>query len=224
MANLENIRKRLAKLITEKGHTYREISLKIGRKDSYIQQYIKYGFPKRLNELDRKKICQILNIQEDDLIDDDLLKSDVGKNLLSDIRHKTDIEDYICINIHDSGLQKSLEPPIIGRMAFKQKEFYGWFTSNPEHLKMLRINTDSMEPLIPNGSIVMYDSSIQEYICDGLYILFFDNQLMLRRLQSAPNGKYIVKSENPRYQDFQAEEYEIEILGRAVTNLISRSL
>ena len=42
MANLETIRKRLAKLITEKGHTYREVSLKIGRKDSYIQQYIKY--------------------------------------------------------------------------------------------------------------------------------------------------------------------------------------
>ena len=224
MANLETIRKRLAKLITEKGHTYREISLKIGRKDSYIQQYVKYGFPKRLNELDRKKICQILGINEEELLDDDLLKSDAGKNLLADIKNKTNIEDYICINIHDSGLQKHLEPPIIGRIALKQKDFYGWFTSNPETLKMLRISTDSMEPLIPNGSIVMYDAGVQEYICDGLYVILFDNQLMLRRLQSTQNNKYIVKSENPRYQDFQAEAYEIEILGRAVTNLISRSL
>jgi len=224
MANLETIRKRLAKLITEKGHTYREISLKIGRKDSYIQQYIKYGFPKRLNELDRKKICQLLAINEQELIDDELVKNDANQNLMFNTNQIEDLNDYICINIYAGGLQKTLEPPIIGRMAFKQKDFYGWFTSNPEHLKMLKISTDSMEPLIPNGSIVMYDASIQEYICDGLYVIIYDNQLMLRRLQSAPNSCYLVKSENPRYQDTRAEENEIEILGRAVTCLNTRTL
>jgi len=224
MANLETIRKRLAKLITEKGHTYREVSLKIGRKDSYIQQYIKYGFPKRLNELDRKKICQLLSISEQELIDDELSKNDAGQNFIFDAKTKEDLSDYICINIYASGIQKSIEPPVIGRMAFKQQEFYGWFTSNPEHLKMLKINTDSMDPLIPNGSIVMYDSSVQEYICDGLYVIIYDNQLMLRRLQSAPDNIYIVKSENPRYQDSRAEENEVEILGRAVTCLNTRTL
>ena len=56
MANLDEIRKIVDDYIGKRGYTYRDISLKIGRKDSYIQQYIKYGFPKRLNEVDRKKI------------------------------------------------------------------------------------------------------------------------------------------------------------------------
>ena len=47
MADLNGIRKKLEKKILAGGHTFREVSLKIGRKDSYIQQYIKYGFPKR---------------------------------------------------------------------------------------------------------------------------------------------------------------------------------
>ena len=72
MSDLEVVRKRVGEIIKNKGYTYRDISLKIGRKDSYIQQYVKYGLPRRLNELDRKKLCQILNMNEDDLIDDEL--------------------------------------------------------------------------------------------------------------------------------------------------------
>ena len=71
MADLQTIRKRLEKYILDSNHTFREVSLKIGRKDSYIQQYVKYGFPKRLNEVDRKKVCQLLNISEKELIDDE---------------------------------------------------------------------------------------------------------------------------------------------------------
>ena len=72
MSDFETIRIKLADIIHKKGYNFRELSLKIGRKDSYIQQYIKYGLPRRLNEIDRKKICHILNINEEDLIDDEL--------------------------------------------------------------------------------------------------------------------------------------------------------
>ena len=100
MADLQEIRKRLERFIEQSGLSYREISLKIGRKDSYIHQYIKYGFPKRLNELDRKKICRMLNVDEKELIDDELIKT--VRNLPAafegdDLRDISD--DYVNIDI-----------------------------------------------------------------------------------------------------------------------------
>ena len=72
MPSLEDIRTYLKEEIERNGFSFRDISLKIGRKDSYIQQYIKYGFPKRLSEIDRKKIALMLNIDEKELIDEEL--------------------------------------------------------------------------------------------------------------------------------------------------------
>ena len=100
MADLQTIRKRLEKYILDSNHTFREVSLKIGRKDSYIQQYVKYGFPKRLNEVDRKKVCQLLNISEKELIDDELLQSGAARPPLFENDDLTgSAADFVAIDI-----------------------------------------------------------------------------------------------------------------------------
>ena len=98
MADLTTIRKILEKHILESGHTFREISLKIGRKDSYIQQYVKYGFPKRLNEVDRKRICQVLDIDERQLMDDELLRHGIPETPVMNLANLDGTQaDYISI-------------------------------------------------------------------------------------------------------------------------------
>lgn len=225
MADLSTIRKRLEKSILAHGHTFREISLKIGRKDSYIQQYIKYGFPKRLNELDRKKICQLLDIDEKELIDDELLKTgfhDTPILPMNDI--KGNLSDFVTIDIFEPKANQPLEQCLIGRMAVNYKEFYGWFNGNPYNIKMIRYNSDSMEPTIASGSLIMYDSSQMAYSGDGLYIIIYDNQITLKRLQKTYGDNYILKSENPRYQDIRCEKDEIEIIGKTINCLNTRPL
>jgi hypothetical protein len=75
MPNFEEVRENLKEAIENNGFSCRDVSLRIGRKDSYIQQYIKYGFPKRLSEIDRKKVAELLKIDEELLIDDELMES-----------------------------------------------------------------------------------------------------------------------------------------------------
>lgn len=75
MSNFEEVREKLKEAIENNGFSCRDVSLRIGRKDSYIQQYIKYGFPKRLSEIDRKKVAELLKIDEELLIDDELMES-----------------------------------------------------------------------------------------------------------------------------------------------------
>jgi len=225
MADLNGIRKKLEKKILSGGHTFREISLKIGRKDSYIQQYIKYGFPKRLNEVDRKKVCQLLAMDESELIDDELSKSGVKEvNLIKLAEKIANPTDFLRIDIYDMKSSEKYEDTIIGQLAINYKEFFGWCNGNPENLKIMRLSGDNMEPTILSGSLIMYDTSILEYSGDGIYLIRYDDRLTLKRIQRTSNEQYILKSENPRYQDIRCSAEELSILGRAINVLTSRSL
>lgn len=225
MADLLAIRKRLEKAIISGGHTFREVSLKIGRKDSYIQQYVKYGFPKRLNEVDRHRVCQLLNIAEEDLMDDDLKCNGASGAILFDMEGVTgDTKDFSVIDILTPRNEAPLELMTIGRMAINQKEFYGWFNGNPLNLRILRQTGDSMEPTISAGSLVIYDTEQKEYTGEGIYLINYDNHLAFKRLQKYSGEAFVIKSENPRYQDIRSAVDEFEILGRAVNALSARSL
>ena len=225
MADLNGIRKKLEKKILAGGHTFREVSLKIGRKDSYIQQYIKYGFPKRLNEVDRKKVCQLLELDEAELIDDELLKSGIKDvNLIKLTEKNVNPTDFLRIDIYDMKSSERPEENVIGQLAINYKEFFGWCNGNPENLKIMRLSGDNMEPTILSGSLIMYDTSVLEYSGDGIYIIRYDDRITLKRVQRTSNEQYILKSENPRYQDVRCSLEELNILGRVINVLTSRSL
>ena len=131
MADLETIRKKLEKYIIENNHTFREISLKIGRKDSYIQQYIKYGFPKRLNEMDRKRICQLLNIPEKELLDDELLRNALTPSPYEDEDIRSSNNEFISLDIYAPRPHADIYQNIIGRMSLNFIEFGHWLSGNP---------------------------------------------------------------------------------------------
>lgn len=225
MSDLIAIRKKLERKILSGGHTFREVSLKIGRKDSYIQQYIKYGFPKRLNEVDRKKVCQLLDIEESELIDDELLKSGIKEiNLINLSEQNINPTDFLKIDIYDMKSSNKPIDTVIGQLAINYKEFFGWCNGNPENLKIMRLSGDNMEPTILSGSLIMYDTSVLEYSGDGIYIIRYDDRITLKRVQRTNNEQYILKSENPRYQDIRCSLDELIILGRAINVLTSRTL
>ena len=88
MENTEEIRKKIARLINERGLNYAQISLAIGKNIAYIQQFIKNGSPRRLGEIERHKLAQILKVDEQELTDLPLMlatggKGGVNANILS---------------------------------------------------------------------------------------------------------------------------------------------
>ena len=66
---MEEIRRKIARLINERGFNYAQISLKIGKNIAYIQQFIKNGSPRRLGEVERRKLAKILDVDEQELTD-----------------------------------------------------------------------------------------------------------------------------------------------------------
>lgn len=69
MEDTEEIRKKIARLITERGLNYAKVSLSIGKNVAYIQQFIKNGSPRRLGEVERQKLARLLKVDEQELTD-----------------------------------------------------------------------------------------------------------------------------------------------------------
>ncbi len=214
MTNLDDVRKILNNYIEEKGYTYRDVSLKIGRKDSYIQQYIKYGFPRRLNEIDRKKIAIVLGVNEEDLIDDELkFRSSDFVNLKND--------SYRGIDIYKIKFSDKCYQNIVGRIIFNQDELGLWFGGNTNVLKIVKQEGGSMSPLIDNGDLIVFDESITGFVGDGVYMIKFEDAILVKKIQKNRNEDFVLGVYNDKYEDIVVKKGEFEILGKAVRNIKS---
>ena len=63
------VRKYLDEAIKDKGFNYRELSLQIGRTDSYLHRFVKYGQPRFLAKEDRERLAVILDVDLEKLTD-----------------------------------------------------------------------------------------------------------------------------------------------------------
>ena len=61
------VRALVDKQLTAKGLSMKEVSLAIGRNETYVQQFLTKGSPKRLHENDRPKLAELLDVSEDQL-------------------------------------------------------------------------------------------------------------------------------------------------------------
>jgi len=78
-------------------------------------------------------------------------------------------------------------------------------TANVNNLVIFTVKGDSMDggnSRIKNGSQVLVDTSVNEYINDGVYAIRIDNALFIKRLQYLPN-RILVKSDNPVYEPYE---------------------
>ena len=60
----DEIRSNLDRLIRERGESYGAISQLIGRNAAYIQQFVKRGTPRKLDEGDRARIARYFGVDE----------------------------------------------------------------------------------------------------------------------------------------------------------------
>lgn len=219
MANLDEVRKTVDDYIIKKGYTYRDISLKIGRKDSYVQQYIKYGFPKRLSEVDRKKIANVLGVDEKELIDEELIID--ANQKIETLGDKAN--EFLSMDIVSTRQGDKSDYNLIGRLTLNTKEMGNIVGSGALKLKILRQNSDSMKPLIKNQSLVVYDTGILCFEGDGIYVIKRNDIIEIKQLQKIESNEYAICSLNTKYEKIICKNDEFEILGKAVS-VINSSL
>ncbi|EPV1930401.1 MULTISPECIES: LexA family transcriptional regulator [Campylobacter] len=152
---------------------------------------------------------------------------DKEENALNKDRNKQEINFYSIpkLNISTSAGGGNeligLEEYETGEMLELSKAF---FKTTPKNVKAIKVDGYSMIPMLLPDSWVIFEE-IHEYQGDGLYILNFDNQLMVKLLQLDPISKVLdIISVNKDYKsyslDLKDSQVEIIIQGKVLRSII----
>ncbi len=88
----------------------------------------------------------------------------------------------------------------------------------PDRLLALVVEGDSMEPTLMDQDVIVVNKNIQEIKPGGgVYSFTWQGKRMIKRLQLNPKTKLVhIKSDNPNYDDLDADWKDIKIEGKLI--------
>lgn len=217
----EKVRERLDTLIRmSRKDDYTSISILIGKNHAYIQQFIRRGIPKRLQEQDRRTIARHFGVPEWEL------GGPVEGQGAS--RYAAGFADspgtgIIMIPRYDisasAGFGAFVEREWTDEfMPFQDRFLKDLTQAGPDHLSVLKVAGDSMSPTLSNGDSILVDTLDVTPKRDGIYVIRSDDTLSVKRVSVNPSsGLLTVKSDNPLYETWAGlKQEDISIIGRVI--------
>ncbi|NJC34324.1 phage repressor protein C with HTH and peptisase S24 domain [Sphingomonas jejuensis] len=208
----------LDRLIAERGEDYASLSRLIGRNAAYIQQFIKRGVPRRLDEGDRATLARYLRVDE----------ALLGAPQRSTAR-------VAAVGGHWRGADLVAIPRLSVSAAAGAGAFDGeeggepamlvepaWLRSvapGGRDVSIISVRGDSMTPTLDDGDDILVDrGDAGDRLRDGIYVLRRDDMLIVKRVTlTKRSGRFDVTSDNlahNRWTDVGLDE--IEVVGRVV--------
>ncbi|MGL4442990.1 MAG: S24 family peptidase [Alsobacter sp.] len=85
-------------------------------------------------------------------------------------------------------------------------------------LSVIMVGGDSMAPTLADGDSILVDRSVNRVVRDGVYVLRYDDELLVKRCwRNLETGKVVVSSDNPLYKPFEVSEARsLDVIGRVV--------
>lgn len=215
MDESENARIALDRLIVGRGENYADLSRLIGRNPAYIQQFIKRGTPRKLDEADRRVLSRYFGVPERMLGGG---ADDVAPP--ARMRALPAVVAVPRLALGASAGQGSLDEDerAAGVMAFDAR----WLRHlgvRPQRVSIIRVDGESMAPTLNDGDDIMVDHDDDAgRLRDGVYVLRLDGVLMVKRIAMGPKrGWFSVVSDNSHYPDWtDIDPALVDIVGRVV--------
>ena len=202
----------LQRLIEERGEDYAGLSRLLGRNPAYIQQYIKRGTPKRLSPKDVAILARYFGVGEDVLSGVSVSGgSEASPDLIA-------IPRFSVRASAGSGALDGTERPI-AHLGFDARMLAQICHAKPQDLSIIRVQGDSMFPVLADGDDIMVDRSDGAgRLREGIYVLRMDNALIVKRLSVNPMTKRVtIASDNPAYPTWSdCKPSAIDVIGRVV--------
>jgi phage repressor protein C with HTH and peptisase S24 domain len=198
-------------LIRDRREDYASLSRLIGRNPAYVQQFIKRGVPRKLDEADRRTLARYFGIAEAALGGPQEQAPAPGKRF----------RPVPQLRIHASAGPGSIveEEGEAGRIGFDERwlrELTGGATTA---LSLIRVAGDSMTPTLAEGDDILVNrADAAERLRDGIYVLRVDEALIVKRIALSPTGRSItVRSDNASYPAWtDCDPATIAVIGRVI--------
>lgn len=210
---MKDARQRLLELSNDRRASLSRLSELIGRNPSYLQQFIRKGSPRKLEEQDRRKLAEFFGVDEGEL------------GAPEDISYvKPTIRggnpgEWVDVPRLDIGASAGPGALPHAEGAFDAFRFSRRWLSEQgldgAQLSAITVEGDSMEPLLRDGDEILVDRAPRPFR-DGVHVVRLGDSLMVKRVASTGAGRLALLSQNLAYPPVEVSAGEVEIIGRVV--------
>lgn len=205
-------RARLLELSQLRGVSLAALSELLGRNPSYLQQFIRKGSPRKLEEQDRATLARFLGVGEEEL-------RDAKDNSYVAPPIRRDSGDWVEVPRLDLGASAGPGAVPQDEAAFDAFRFSRrWLAEQgleSAELSAIRVEGDSMEPLLNDGDEILIDRRPLPFR-DGIHVVRVGDTLMVKRVANAGPGRVVLLSQNLAYPPVEVTAEEVAIIGRVV--------
>ncbi len=217
MVDLTPERARLVELTDQARTSLSSLSAMLGRNPSYLQQFVRKGSPRKLEERDRRKLAQFFGVDEAELGAPPVFMKE--KSYKEPRLRDPAIVEWVIVPLLNIGasagsgaLAQAEEPFDTFRFSRRWLREQGLDGSD---LSSIMVEGDSMEPLLRDGDEILVDRS-RRALRDGIYVVRLGDTLLVKRVASQAGGKLALLSQNLAYPPVEVAAEEVEIVGRVV--------
>lgn len=208
---MDDARAALDRLIRDGGEDYASLSRFIGRNAAYVQQFIRRGVPKKLDEADRRKLARYFGV------DESVLGGPAAPPAPANDTDMTVVPRFAIGASAGPGTTPDDERTA-GHFAFSGRTLRD-LSASPNEVSAIKVVGDSMAPTLGDGDDIMVDTADgASRLRDGIYVLRFDDALNVKRIARNPVDRSLtVKSDNPAWPTWEnVDPARIDIIGRVI--------
>ena len=199
-------RERLSELARERGNSLAALSRMLGRNASYLQQYITKGSPRKLEEIDRRRLAQFFGI---------------GESALGGPEETSSVPRGEWVEVPRLPLEASAGPGAVGAAEIPFDAFRfsrRWLREQglePALLSSIRVMGDSMDPLLRDGDEILVDRTPRPFR-EGVHVVRLGEALHVKLLQAVPPDRLRLISKNEAYEPVDVGMADVDVVGRVV--------
>ncbi|HKT84944.1 MAG TPA: LexA family transcriptional regulator [Novosphingobium sp.] len=196
-------RRRLLELAEGRGVSLSGLSRMIGKNASYLQQFVRKGSPRRLEELDRGRLARFFGVDEREL----------GKTEEISFAKWIDVP-RLAVGASAGAGALSDDGAAFDTIRFSSR----WLRSmglDPERLTVIAVTGDSMEPALRDGDEILVDRTARP-LHDGIHVVRLGDTLLVKRIETGRGGAITLLSDNPAYRPIECVLSEVAVIGRVV--------
>ncbi len=103
---------------------------------------------------------------------------------------------------------------VVDSIAFRAAWVKRRLSTESRDLILIEVVGDSMAPTVEDSDLLLSDLAEPRFRQDGIYLLRHDGGLTVKRIQRRPDGKLLVRSDNPKYEAMVVSN--VKIIGRVI--------
>lgn len=203
-------RARLLELATERGASLSGLSALLGRNSTYLQQFVRKGSPRKLDEQDRRTLARFFGVAESELGAEDNSFAAAASGQRGDW---ADVP-RLALGASAGAGAFATDELEVGTLRFSHR----WLREqglDPAQLSAIRVSGDSMEATLRDGDEILVDRTPRP-LRDGIHVVRVGDSLLVKRLDTGRPGMIALVSDNPAYRTIALPPEEVELVGRVV--------